>query len=661
MTVSAINATSGPFVGNGVTTAFPFTFDVGSADEVSVVADGSVVSSALYTVTLNAGGNGGTVTYAAAPTATAIYITSDPDFSQDVSFENAGAFLPETHDLVADQSARRDIYLKARQARAALVPLGETIGEYPAQADRAGYLMAFDGAGDPTTSLTAAELVALQTDVAALPGGTFNTTETFYVAAEPHGAVGDGVTADQVAVMAALGVANVRLRKGFEYAVSAPIIVPTGRHLDGNGATIKMLPGFAPVNSGGYTINACVALAPGGVDQRVSNLTIDSNKVGLGGGGAARKNGIMMCGATKFTIEGVTAKNCTGYIFFPQGVGAARPSGVIRNCHAMNGEYHYEFMQADNIELLGCTSGDGDGDIACAGFIHPVYNTHGCNRIRISDFKGIGAASHGIYALASAALAIDISFENSHLEVTGAGNGLRCEGAAGVSVESVNSNFISAGGWGILSDAPGIMTNGKFFGGRIAGKSFGGQFGTGSKVDFFGTKIVARPSAGGAATGIASGAPDTDTTTRIRLHHCEVDLVSTVGENPITGAGVTMDRETRLLLTLSPSQLGGQRVIPSSTNHVLELSDQNRTIIMSWDGNNQNLQVPQNSSVSFPIGAIIDIMNPTPNSGGRALTVIPNGAAVVNATGGVMTVAARGKARLEKTEINTWLLTGDLG
>jgi lysophospholipase L1-like esterase len=112
MSVNATNASNGPYIGNGSTIAFPFTFNVGSADEVAVIADGAVVSPSLYTVTLNAGGQGGTVTYLTAPTTGMIVIASNPNFEQDISFLNAGAFLPETHDQALDQAARRDIYLK---------------------------------------------------------------------------------------------------------------------------------------------------------------------------------------------------------------------------------------------------------------------------------------------------------------------------------------------------------------------------------------------------------------------------------------------------------------------------------------------------------------------------------------------------------------------
>jgi hypothetical protein len=116
MTISATNATSGPFVPNDVTTAFPFTFAVGSASELRVLLDGTVVSSSLYTVTLNSPSaaihEGGTVTFTVAPTGAELLIESNPDFDQDIAFTNSGPFLAESHDEANDRAAIRDIYLR---------------------------------------------------------------------------------------------------------------------------------------------------------------------------------------------------------------------------------------------------------------------------------------------------------------------------------------------------------------------------------------------------------------------------------------------------------------------------------------------------------------------------------------------------------------------
>lgn len=173
MSVTAINASSGPFAGNGATTAFPFTFDAGSADEVAVLVD-EVTQASGYTVALNAGGNGGTVTFSVAPvTGTEIFVRSDPSFEQPIAFANAGPFLAETHDEGLDQAARRDIYLlgEVRDAQDDLVDNAAAISaEAGARADADTILQnAIDAETNGRQTADAALL-------AALPGIPTNAT-----------------------------------------------------------------------------------------------------------------------------------------------------------------------------------------------------------------------------------------------------------------------------------------------------------------------------------------------------------------------------------------------------------------------------------------------------------------------------------------------------
>jgi hypothetical protein len=80
MTVAVTNFTTGPYTGNGATTAFPFTFKALSEAEVSVYVDDVAISSDLYAVTLST--SGGTVTFDTAPIADAVItIVSEPPSS----------------------------------------------------------------------------------------------------------------------------------------------------------------------------------------------------------------------------------------------------------------------------------------------------------------------------------------------------------------------------------------------------------------------------------------------------------------------------------------------------------------------------------------------------------------------------------------------------
>src|SRR4051812_505545 len=108
MTVSVSSGYSGPYAPNGATTAFPFTSNARSTVEIRVQLDGTVVTSG-FTITLNSNQSsnpGGTVIFAVAPTGSELILISDPAFTQEIAFTNAGPFAASTHDEIADQSAR---------------------------------------------------------------------------------------------------------------------------------------------------------------------------------------------------------------------------------------------------------------------------------------------------------------------------------------------------------------------------------------------------------------------------------------------------------------------------------------------------------------------------------------------------------------------------
>lgn len=130
MAVSTTNAYDGPYVANGVTVAFPFTFTAPSAAEVAVYLideDGvqTVADPDDYTVVVD-GGGGGTVTFDTAPDDTDVVILLDPDFTQDIEFENGSAWLASPVNEANDRGALRDQVLKREVDRAFLASLGSS-------------------------------------------------------------------------------------------------------------------------------------------------------------------------------------------------------------------------------------------------------------------------------------------------------------------------------------------------------------------------------------------------------------------------------------------------------------------------------------------------------------------------------------------------------
>jgi hypothetical protein len=138
---------SGPFIGNGAQTAFPFSFTAITPAEVAVELD-DVSQSAGFTVTL--ADVGGTVTFAMAPAAGArITLRSRPDYLQDSAFENEGAYNLATVNTINRRQTVRALVTRDQAERAVKAPGGDgTDMTLPIAAARADKLLGFGAIGD---------------------------------------------------------------------------------------------------------------------------------------------------------------------------------------------------------------------------------------------------------------------------------------------------------------------------------------------------------------------------------------------------------------------------------------------------------------------------------------------------------------------------------
>ena len=133
MTISSQNRKAGPFLGNGSTTSFPFTFKVFAASDLQVVrANSSGVESVLvlnsdYTVTLNANQNsnpGGSVTLSAAlAVGSTMVITSVIGYLQPMDLTNQGGFYPKVINDSLDRVTMLTQQLKEQVDRSAKLPI----------------------------------------------------------------------------------------------------------------------------------------------------------------------------------------------------------------------------------------------------------------------------------------------------------------------------------------------------------------------------------------------------------------------------------------------------------------------------------------------------------------------------------------------------------
>ena len=133
MTISSQNRKAGPFTGNGVTTAFPFSFKVFTASDLLVVRanltgiETTLVLGTDYAVTLNADQNsnpGGSVTLTGALTSGFLLsITSRVPLTQSTELTNQGGFYPAVINASLDKLTILTQQLNEQVSRAPKVPI----------------------------------------------------------------------------------------------------------------------------------------------------------------------------------------------------------------------------------------------------------------------------------------------------------------------------------------------------------------------------------------------------------------------------------------------------------------------------------------------------------------------------------------------------------
>jgi len=128
MTISSANNKSGPYNGNGVTTAFSGTFKIFDEAHVQVIATDAAGAETVKTLTTHytvsgVGGSGFTVTMLAAPAlGTKITLIRDVPFTQEVDLENQGAYFAEVVEQALDAAVSRDQQLQEQVSRSVKIP-----------------------------------------------------------------------------------------------------------------------------------------------------------------------------------------------------------------------------------------------------------------------------------------------------------------------------------------------------------------------------------------------------------------------------------------------------------------------------------------------------------------------------------------------------------
>lgn len=229
MTISTELRKAGPFTGNGVTTAFPFSFKVFAASDVAVTradplgAETALVLNSDFTVAPNpdqGAAPGGTVTLAA-PLATGhrLAVTSVVPNLQPTDITNNGGFYPRVIEDALDRHVAQIQQINEKVDRALKVAITSTLGDQALPSPVAGMLIGWNESNDGLKNYAPIGGTLLGQQLAAAHGsslvgfqqsGTGAVVRTAqdkmreYVSVKDFGAVGDGVTDDGPALALAL-------------------------------------------------------------------------------------------------------------------------------------------------------------------------------------------------------------------------------------------------------------------------------------------------------------------------------------------------------------------------------------------------------------------------------------------------------------------------
>jgi Right handed beta helix region len=316
MTVNSTPRRAGPFLGNGVSTEFPFAFKVFSAADVALTytdtvlgTDTLLVLGTDYTVALNPDQDaspGGTITYPISgsplPASATLVVIGSLEYNQPLDLPAGGNFSPIALENQLDRVAIQLQQIAEAQSRSFTFSASEgTIPVFPPVASRANKLLGFDATGQFIGVVpTPGDASGLALDLAngtvptkgvgqvaygptlAYPAGTAGAKLRQSITFEDFGAVGDGVTNDTAAMRLALayavtlGIGHVYGTAGKVYRVTLNLLVLTPTQpltVDFRGATVDA--SALPVNtdlmhftgSAGTYVNLTANVAQG--DRRV--------------------------------------------------------------------------------------------------------------------------------------------------------------------------------------------------------------------------------------------------------------------------------------------------------------------------------------------------------------------------------------------------------
>ena len=131
----------------------------------------------------------------------------------------------------------------------------------------------------------------------------------------------------------------------------------------------------------------------------------------------------------------------------------------------------------------------------------------------------------------------------------------------------------------------------------------------------------------------------------------------TISDTGVTAiaSGVIVNADVSASAAIDLGKLADVSTNAQAASYTLVLADKNKVVEMGV-GSANNLTVPLNSSVAFPVGAQINILQ----TGTGQTTVVAAGGVTINATPGLKMRAQWSYATLIKRATDTWVLVGDI-
>jgi hypothetical protein len=369
MTISAVARND--YVGNGATATYSFTFKIFEETDLEVtVRDTSDVESVLsypggFSVSAGPWASGGTITLVTGSLTTgyALTIRRVRPLSQETDLQNQAAFFAEVHEDTFDQLAMVDQQQQDELDRTVKLPT--TID--PADVDvtlpipKAGKVLAWDPVtgdrlvnADAThvelTTIDDDNVVFQQSGVGAVVRSGRDKMREVITPAD-FGAVGDGVTNDAAALIAAIAAlpsgGTLVLRGGTYLVGSALTIAASGVTIRGEaGASLKK--GF---NGTLLTVT--------GADVVVEGLTINGNTATYSG------VGILLNGAARGVVRNCVVMNTRSTAIYLVGCAGARIIGNQMYGLANHGVFAESntwdlVIQGNRIDVSSSATADSD-------------------------------------------------------------------------------------------------------------------------------------------------------------------------------------------------------------------------------------------------------------------------------------------------------------